>query len=88
LLHAGAVYDIRQYRLNEENTVSSGVFRDEEIRATIGVEWQASEAGRLSLEFGQVMWNELSVLDSAGAQVGQSEAEKAPFIGFALTFGM
>ena len=88
LLHAGAVYDIRQYRLNKDNAVASGVFRDEEIRATVGVEWQASEAGRLSFEIGQVLWNELSVLDSGGAQVGQSEAEKAPFIGFALTFGM
>lgn len=87
-VHAGAVYDVRQYRLNEENPVSGGVFRDEEIRATVGLDWQASKAGRLSVEVGQVMWNELAVLDSSGGQVGISEAEKAPYIGFALTFGM
>lgn len=87
-VRAGAVYDIRQYRLNDESAVAGGVFRDEEIRATVGLDWQASQAGRLSLELGQVMWNELSVIDASGGAVGQSEAEKAPYIGFALTFGM
>jgi len=87
-VHAGAVYDIRQYRLNDGGPVDGGVFRDEEIRAALGATWQASEAGRLSLEVGQVLWNELTVLDSGGGQVGQSEAEKAPYIGLSLTFGM
>jgi hypothetical protein len=87
-LNLGAVYDIRQYRLNETNPVPAGVFRDEEIRVTAGIDWQLGESGHLGLEVGQVMWNELTVLDSSGGLVGQSEAEKTPFIGFSLRFGL
>lgn len=84
----GAIYDIRQYRLNDTNPVPSGVFRDEEIRLTAGLDWRFSDSGKLGLEVGQVMWNELTVLDSSGGLVGSSEAEKAPFVGFSLRFGM
>ena len=87
-LNLGAAYDIRQFRLNDSNPVASGVFRDEEIRVTAGLDWTFAESGHLGLEIGQVMWNELTVLDSAGGLVGQTEAEKAPFIGLSLRFGM
>lgn len=87
-LNLGAVYDLRQYRLNDTNPVASGVFRDEEIRATAGIDWRFGESGKLGLEVGQVMWNELTVLDSSGGLVGQSEAEKAPFVGLSLRFGL
>jgi len=86
--HLGALFDVRQYRLNDANPVPSGVFRDEEIRVTAGLDWKFAETGRLGIEFGQVLWNELTVLDSGGGLVGSSEAEKAPFVGFSLRFGM
>jgi len=87
-LNLGAVYDIRQYRLNDANPVPSGVFRDEEIRVTAGIDWQFSDSGALGLELGKVMWNEYTVLNSSGGLVGQTEAENTAFIGFSLRFGM
>ncbi len=88
LASCGARYDVRQYRLNGSNPVANGVFRDEEIRVTVGLDWRFSEEATLGLELGQVMWNEFTVLNAAGGLVGETEADPAPYIGLSLRFGM
>jgi hypothetical protein len=87
-LSCGARYDWRQYRLNGSGPVPDGVFRDEEIRISAGIDWNFSKDATLGLELGQVMWNEFTVLDSSGATVGQTEADPSSYIGFSLRFGM
>ena len=87
-LSLGAGYDVRQYRLNGDGPVPGGVFRDESIHLSAGMDWQITDAGRLGVEVGQVWWSEYTVLDGAGALVGQSEGEHADYIGVSLTFGM
>jgi hypothetical protein len=86
--NCGARYDVRQYLLNGSSPVPGGVFRDEEIRVTAGLDWLFSEDAMLGIEVGKVMWNEFTVLDQGGALVGTTEADPAPYIGFSLTFGL
>ena len=86
--HCGARYDVRQYLLNGSSSVPGGVFRDEEIRLTAGLDWFFAEDAMLGIEVGKVMWNEFTVLDQDGGLVGTTEADPAPYIGFNLTFGL
>jgi len=87
-LNLGASFDIRQYRLEDDGPVPGGVFRDEEIKVSAGLDWQVTESGRLGIEVGQVMWSEYTVLDGAGSLVGQSEGDPTNYLGVSLTFGI
>ncbi|MBM3989848.1 MAG: hypothetical protein FJ298_02460 [Planctomycetes bacterium] len=83
-LFARAEYQLRQFRLNDDNPLPGGVFRDEEVRAGIGVTHRSDRGFKLDLFGGLNVWRELSTLDSAGVKVNESEADPAPFVALSL----
>lgn len=87
-LFGRADYELRQFRLNDDNAASKGVFRDEEIRAGLGL--AHSDASGLTFElFGGVeVWRELSALDENGARTAEVEADGAPFVALKLSLSL
>ena len=83
-LFARAEYQLRQFRLNDDNPLPGGVFRDEEIRAGLGVTHRSESGFKLDLFGGLNVWRELSTLDADGAKVRESEPDTAPFVALAL----
>jgi len=83
---ARAEYVIRQYRLNSDNPLPSGVFRDNDIQLALGLERTSKDGFRFSLLGGVSVWRELSTLDKSGAHVTETEVDPALFLG--LNFGI
>lgn len=81
-----AEYLIRQYRLNSDNPLPSGVFRDNDIRLGLGLERSGEDGFHVELLGGVSLWRELSTLDKNGAHVTETEADPALFV--ALSFGL
>jgi hypothetical protein len=77
---------IRQYRLNSDNPLPSGVFRDDDIRLGIGLERTSEDGFHFQVLGGISLWRELSTLDKNGAHVNETEVDPALFVG--LNFGL
>jgi hypothetical protein len=78
-------YTLRQFRLSDDDPLSGGAFRDEDIRAGLGLEWKADDGVQLSLLGGVSLWRELATFDTAGNRT-ENEVDPAPFVAF--TFSM
>jgi hypothetical protein len=83
-LFARAEYQLRQFRLNDDNPLPSGVFRDEEIRAGAGISRRSSSGFKFDLYGGLNLWRELSTLDQDGGKVSEVEADTTPFVAISL----
>ncbi|MBK7643643.1 MAG: hypothetical protein IPJ19_11460 [Planctomycetes bacterium] len=86
-LAASAAYQMRQYRLNANNPLPSGVLRDQEIDLGLELAWRPGQDTRLSIGAGMVGWRELQFLDHGGALQSETEADPAPFVALRLHFG-
>lgn len=83
-LFGRAEYQLRQFRLNDNNPLPSGVFRDEEIRAGVGVSRRGGDGFEVELFGGLNLWRELSTLDRDGVKQSELEVDPAPFVAFSL----
>lgn len=81
---ATARYELRQYRLNEDAPIASGVVRDEEIDAGLGLEWQPRAGVRFGVSAGTTLWQELSILESDGAKLGEDELDRGGWLALDL----
>lgn len=83
-----AVYDFRQYRLNDNGPLNGGAFRDEEIRAGGRLDWRVGDDVSLELEAGQILWRETSYFDGDAGFLGESEPSSSPYLqlGFSMSF--
>lgn len=83
-----AVYEVRQFRLNDDNPLPGGVARDEEITIGAGVQWQPAEGIKVSFEGGLVAWQELTMLDEDGNRISETETSNGKYaaIGVELAF--
>jgi len=79
-----AQYELNQFRLNDDNPLPKGVFRDEQIRAGVGVERRGDDGFSFEVLAGLNLWRELSTLDSSGVKLVESELDPAPFVALSL----
>lgn len=86
-LSGEAAYKLREYRLNDENPLPGGAFRDQEIDLGLALEWRPSAGSRVRFEGGVIAWRELEMYDSAGDKVSEIEADPVPYAAFSLQFG-
>jgi hypothetical protein len=82
-----AEYELRQFRLNEDNAIPGGVYQDDQITLSGTLDWRVSASATLSLTAGLVAWQESTFLDDGGAKLGEVETDPAPFGAVSLTFG-
>jgi len=82
------VYDLRQYRLNDEGPLHGGAFRDEDIRAGATLGWKASDNVRIELEAGKVIWRETRFYDGQSGLIGEFETSSPTYLrlGLRLSF--
>lgn len=83
-----AEYSLRQFRLNDDNPLPSGVLRDEEIRAGVGVEYASGRGFGVEVLAGINLWRELSTFDRDGQAVTEDELDVTPFVAFALRLSL
>jgi hypothetical protein len=81
---ARAEYLIRQYRLNSDDPLPNGVFRDNDIRLGLGLERSSQDGFHFQVLGGVSLWRELSTLDKTGAHVTETEVDPALFVGLSL----
>jgi len=82
-----AVYDLRQYRLNDSGPLNHGSVRDEEVRAGASLGWRPSENVLLELVVGKVLWRELRFHDGVAGDLGESEVNGSLYLGLGLDVG-
>ncbi|MFT7667374.1 MAG: hypothetical protein ACI8X5_000053 [Planctomycetota bacterium] len=79
-----AVYDFRQYRLNEDGPLSSGSFRDEEIDVGASLAWTLKSGITFDLRGGKVLWRETTTKDGALGDLGETELSSPFYLGLGL----
>jgi hypothetical protein len=82
-----AEYDLRQFRLNDDNALSEGVYQDDEIRLSAELVWRLGEHATLACAAGLVAWQESTFLDDSGTELGEVETDPAPYATLALRLG-
>jgi hypothetical protein len=81
----GAEYAIRQFRLNDDSPLASGVVQDEEILAGLTLDWSPSERCTLTVGGGVTLWRELQSYDSFGTKLGELETDTSEFVSVSLS---
>ncbi len=79
-----AVYDFRQYRLNDSGPMRGGSFRDEEIRAGTRLAWNLTDDVVLELSGGKLLWRETTFHDGQTGFVGEAETSSSIYAGLGL----
>jgi hypothetical protein len=82
-----AQYELRQFRLNEDNALPEAVYQDDEIRLSAELDWELGRHATLSLAGGAVVWQESTFLDDSGSKLAELESDPAPFALATLRFG-
>lgn len=82
-----AEYEMRQFRLNDDNAISDGVYQDDQITLSGELTWRASESTTLQLTGGLAAWQESTFLDGAGSKLGEVETDPGLFAAVTLSFG-
>jgi hypothetical protein len=86
-LALGAAFEMRQYRLNGDGPLSGGVFQDDHVELTAGLEWRPNARTTVALEAGAVAWRELHVLSDAGAELADVETGTGPIASLSIRYG-
>jgi len=73
-----AIYDFRQFRLNEDGPLNQGSFRDEEISAGATLAWKPTDKVTLELGAGALLWREVRFSDGDAGFLGETETD-SPF---------
>jgi hypothetical protein len=82
-----SVYDLRQFRLNEDGPLHGGSFRDEEIRAGGSLAWRVAKGVELELELGKILWRETTFHDGQTGFLGETELSSPWYAGLGLKVG-
>ena len=80
-----AIYDFRQFRLNQNGPLNAGSFRDEEIRAGASLEYRLADGVALEVQAGKVLWREVLFHDGTAGELGETELSSPVYAGLALT---
>jgi len=86
-LAATASYELRQFRLNADNPVPSGVLRDQQIDLGLELAWFPRADTRISLAGGMTSWRQLQFYDENGNKISESEVDPVAYLGLRMHFG-
>ncbi len=79
-------YESREYRLDDDNAFSNGVFQDRAVPVALAAAWSPSEQITLTGRVGALAWGEAEFLDSSGNRVNREDRDAAFLIGLDLGF--
>ncbi len=71
----------REFRLDDDNDVSGGVFRDDRVFVGTGVEFRPNPISSIRLIGGATVWSRYTIEDDGGEEVFEETASPTGFIG-------
>lgn len=71
----------REYRLDDDNDISNGVFQDDRVYVGTGVEFRPNPISSVRFLGGVTVWNEITFEDEHGLKVFEEQADPTGFIG-------
>lgn len=81
-LSLGAGYQRREYRLDNANTISGGVFRDAGFPIVLDATYAPNPHFSIGARAGAMVWHRIELFDDGGRSLTRSEIEPTPFVGF------
>lgn len=75
-----AQYQNREFRLNDEAPLASGIVRDSRVTVGLGVLWKPSETIELTARGGVVAWQEFRIDDQDGNQQSEANTDPTPYV--------
>ncbi len=81
-----ARYDLRVFRLGDDNVLPEGVVRDRRIPIGAVVRWKPCERVRIELRGGATVWQEFQIDDRNGVEQSEIETKPTPYVGLAVEF--
>lgn len=73
-------YESREFRLNDEAPLASGIVRDWRFTIGAGVVWKPCDKVRIMARAGAVAWQEFRIDDRNGDQQSEVNTDPAPYI--------
>lgn len=84
-LSLGGGYQRREYRLDNTNTISGGVFRDSGFPIVLDTTYAPNPHFSIGARAGAMVWHRLELFDDDGRSLTKSELDPTPFVGFGAT---
>lgn len=81
-----AAYESRAYRLDEDGPFPDGVGRDQRIPIWVQGTYRFTPHAALTASVGYAVWQEFTIDDSEGVEIGKQEADPTPFVGVGFSF--
>jgi hypothetical protein len=82
----GVAWESRDFRLDEDGPIPSGVGRERQIPVTLGVKFRPREQLELGGAFGWNFYRSYRLDDEDGNKLADIDADSAPFLGLELTY--
>lgn len=81
-------WELREYRLEDDNPLPEGVLRDSRAQVGVGFQWRPAPNVSLEITGGAVVWQEFEIDDRDGHEVAEVNTDPTPFvrIGGRITF--
>lgn len=74
-------WELREYRLDDDNTLPDGVARDRRVPIGLSLDWKPSDNIQLSFGGGVVVWQEFRFDDRNGNRISETNTDPAAFVG-------
>ena len=83
---AGAVYQRRRFRLNEDGPVPDGIGQNTSLPAYVSLNWRPDDSWTLGLNAGVIFGGELRLDNSGGHEISKTNYDAAPFVGAGVSW--
>jgi hypothetical protein len=79
-------FELRDYRLDDDNSIPEGVLRDTRVPVGLGIEWRPNPRVSVSLTGGATVYQKFTFDDANGDQIESDRTRPTPFIGLSASF--
>lgn len=81
-------WELREFRLDDDNVLPEGVVRDSRIPIGVSLDWKPCPRAAISLTGGAIIWQEFRFDDRNGDRVSETNTDPTPYIGLSgrITF--
>ncbi len=86
-LFLGLGFEFRDFRLDDDSSIPEGVFRDESIPISLGLEWNPNPAASVTLQAGRAFARSLEILDRNGVTRANEDVLASTYLSLAIKVG-
>lgn len=78
-------FELRDYRLDDDNPIPEGVLRDQRVPVGLGIEWRPTPRVSVTLIGGAMVYQKFEFDDSSGNQIESDRTRPTPFVGLSAS---